>query len=109
MKTKTPGYIPYTPIDEQLERPKVRILRMLRHFHYVGALELYSALEINYDRNVRDRYHQALRRLVEAGMVVDHPDIDDSPRYRITDAGQRELKRINHRGRVFFPPQLRLA
>jgi hypothetical protein len=103
------SFVSYRPIDEQLDTPKIRLLRALRHFTWISVSELLQIMGESYDYTVINRYSQAMLRLAQRGLV----DTDDTfsqhyLRYAINLKGLRELRRINRRGRVFFPPQMRL-
>ncbi len=77
----------YAPLDEQLERPSIRILRALRWHDWITANDLMIVLNVpDYDRasnRERNAYVSSLRRLVALGDVMRDTTYYPS-RYRLT-------------------------
>ncbi len=63
----------YIPLDEWLDRPRVRMLRAMRFFDWVTAEDLFLALDVAEDKKERDNYSNALRRARQAGDIERHP------------------------------------
>lgn len=95
--------IAYTPLDEIIQQPLVRILRALRWFGCVEIGDLYLALNAEeYDHGAeRLALAQALSRAVRAGFIEHRKarafwsgrDRHSLNSYRITPAGRAELAR----------------
>jgi len=90
----------YTPLDEILELPAVRILRALRWFGWVEADELLLVAGAPEHWEDRQAFHQALSRITRAGhadrwtlALVEGKRIVRTQRYQITESGRRELAR----------------
>lgn len=83
---------PYTPIDEILAAPSIRILRVIRRFDWLGFVELCDLLEIDdQDRASRWRVQGMLAFLVAQG----HLDTDKTfhtVAYRLTASGADKLR-----------------
>jgi DNA-binding transcriptional ArsR family regulator len=68
--------IDYTPADEWLERPRVRVLRALRRFDWITCEELADALDVpagnhKSDNKGRERnaFNQLVLRLFKSGLI----------------------------------------
>lgn len=95
MTTRAGAY--YVPVDETLERPKVRVLRALRFFESASLAELLDAVREHND-NTYQAFARALLQHSQGGFVV---RLGTPPyRYRITSAGRRELERLLARGDI---------
>lgn len=85
----------YLALDEIMERPTVRVLRVLRRFDHATADDLRVALDIpaehGADRRAVDVLHSTLIRLARGGMVTRHGDRMQQI-YRITDKGRDFLR-----------------
>ena len=99
MKTKR-MYAPnrYLPVDELLDLPRVRVLRVLRHFDWATSTDLCVALG---ELNVAGKalIHNALSTHVEEGNVERLSHCVPYS-YRITAAGRAELAQILSKGDV---------
>lgn len=77
----------YVPIDETLERMRVRLLRALRHFDWTSTDELVAAMGID-EQKERAGYRRSLAYSVRRGFVECDRRDNDVWRYRITPAGR---------------------
>jgi len=77
----------YAPIDETLERMRVRLLRTLRHFDWTSSDELVVAMGID-EPSERKGYRRALAYSVRRGFVECDRRNDEPWRYRLTPAGR---------------------
>jgi hypothetical protein len=95
----------YVPLDEWLERPRIKLLRALRWMDWTTSGAAYLAIGVpDFDRSEnrdRDRYVSALSHLVRAGQVERRRVSWQGLRaraseyeYRITDRGRAELRGI---------------
>lgn len=87
MNNATRIYKAYTPLDELLEQPGIRILRALRFHDWVTTSTLLDAGLM--ERTAAD--DRALYRLVEAGHVERKRTVGHHAEYRITAAGKAHL------------------
>lgn len=84
----------YLPVDELLELPRVRVLRVLRHFDWLGSSDMLLALnEPNYDAVWR-----ALVAHIKDGNIERRGS--GPHEYRITQRGRAELAKLMARGDV---------
>ncbi len=92
----------YRPLDEVLDRPRVRILRALRWFDWVEPQDLFAAIGAPDEETLRDRYVKALSQSVLAGHVerakrrtrVTYRSGHGFLAYvRLTESGHREIQR----------------
>lgn len=88
-RSETGPRIEYTPIDELLELPKVRLLRGLRRHDWVDFGDLLVALEVTYS----DTYAKAVSRLVDDGHVARAARCWGTS-YRITPEGRAHLEQL---------------
>lgn len=77
----------YVPIDETLDRMRVRVLRTLRHFGWTSTDELVAAMGID-EQAEREGYRRSLAYSVRRGLVECDRREHDAWRYRITPAGR---------------------
>lgn len=98
--------IDYTPLDEVLASPLVRLLRGLRRFGWIEVGELFDVLGAPEDHHEPERaaLSKALSRAVAVGLIErmacrafiatpGRPNGRDHNWYRITAAGLAELER----------------
>lgn len=81
----------YVPLDEILERPRVRILRQLRHHDWTTPVELLDVLDVP-GKSERNRYGAALAGAVTCGLI-ERRDLYSTAEYRITMRGREFLRR----------------
>jgi DNA-binding transcriptional ArsR family regulator len=91
----------YLPLDELLEEPRVRVLRLLRHFDSASLPELLDAARepATWNSPPYQAFSRALLRHVEAGHVERFGQ-QQRYRYRVTASGRRELARLLAKGEV---------
>lgn len=82
----------YVPIDELLERPRVRILRALRRFDWITAIDLADVLDLPTEKGARDSFASMLGRLVRIGQV-ERRGVRPFD-YRITKEGRADLEAV---------------
>lgn len=82
----------YLPLDELLELPRVRVLRVLQRRDWSSMREILDHLNEN-DPATWQAFNSALIRHVKSGSV-DRRGTIGSYEYRITQAGREELRRI---------------
>ena len=88
----------YIPVDELLDRPRFRVLRMLRFFDWASVHDLMVAIDETH-RAAQQAINRALALGVQAGHIV--RDASSLPHlYRITDAGRAHLAEMIARGSV---------
>jgi DNA-binding transcriptional ArsR family regulator len=105
----------YIPLDELLDMPRVRILRALRRFESASVDDLRDALDLDIRANetTANTYTKMLSRLVSEGLVEKRVTMRTRSyrgryktsreaisltRYRIVEAGLRELAALLARG-----------
>ena len=95
--------VDYTPLDELIAKPVVRLLRGLRFHDWITGPSLLDLCDVppfdERDHLVRDAFTQALSRIVKRGLVERRDQL--APRreftamrqyeYRITEAGRAKL------------------
>lgn len=88
----------YTPLDELLDHPVVRILRAIRHLGWIGPRELFEVvLELGHEsKAATNNYTAHVLRLLRAGhlqrRLVPELSYSSAPyEYSITDAGRDRL------------------
>lgn len=88
------GAVYYRPLDEELARPQLRVLRFLRHFEDASLVELLDAAREPSHKNhtAYQAFSRALLRHTEYGFV-ERIRSGGIYRYRITEAGRAELER----------------
>ena len=86
---RDPGDL-YVPLDEVLAKPRIRILRQLRHHDWTIAVELLDLIGTT-SASERNRYACVLGSAVVAGLV-ERRDRFGTFEYRITQAGRAALR-----------------
>lgn len=96
----------YEPLDELLDHPRIRILRLLLRREWLSGSEIREELDATYSPQIASVYSSHLVRCVGAGMLVTRPAVSISPKrcaavfssqfleYSITDLGRRELPEL---------------
>lgn len=112
----------YLPLDELLAMPRVRILRTLTHFDWASGEDINVALD-NLDERSANAHSMCLGRMVREGLVERRGLWGRSgsrresrgglnpayTRYRITDAGRRELRDLLAHAHVNEPSPYEVA
>lgn len=88
----------YLPVDELLELPRVRVLRVLKHFDWADMRQICDSLNES-SKAAWMALNSALIRHVRSGSVERCADRVPH-QYRITAAGRDELASILARGEV---------
>lgn len=92
--------VSYMPLDEILERPAVRLLRILRWWDDATAGDLFQAIDL--PGHLEDSYLHVLRRMSRNGYVTRSGlGLSHSPfHYRISAVGRRYLAAEIDRARI---------
>lgn len=96
MRTKASEVVAYQPIDESLERPRVRILRAIRHHDWITSADLGKQLEIPSERHAWNCHAVLMARLVREGRLERRGSLPFH--YRITAVGLHEIDSWIRRG-----------
>ena len=97
----------YIPLQELLDNPRIRILRLLTHHEWLSGHEIAELLGVLWSKQIRNAYATQLSRMRKLGLVVarapgvwkrgDSFDTFGSfggPDYRISNAARADLPRI---------------
>lgn len=88
----------YLPLDELLDLPRVRVLRVLRRFDWATQADICGALD-EYTNAAWQALNSAIRRHVASGSVERLSGVVPY-QYRITSAGRAELARMLARSEI---------